>query len=100
MFNYILEQDDQHMVNYIMQQTGYAVASKMPFGKAVEIVRSGKPHASNKFEGYPITPDDVFYFQGEYEEDERKVVLGADGAPIPAGGVRKPKKRIKDVVCE
>lgn len=100
MINYVLTVDERGNVPYIMKQPDCAVASRMPKAKAQGILATGKPHVSDVFGGYPITSDDIYFFQGEYEEDENEVVIGADGAPIPAKGERKSRKRIKDVVCE
>lgn len=101
MTNYILKLDEQNNVRYIMKQKGCAVAGTMSFDSAKRILLGTKKkvRASDEYEGYPITSDDRYFFQGEYEEDETAVDLGADGLPIPAKGVRN-KKRMKDVVCE
>ena len=102
MLNYILKIDEHGEVRYLMKQTNCAVAGKMPFDSAMHILKSGgKIRASEIYEGFPITSDNKYFFEGEYEEDETAIELGADGLPIPAKG-EKPtrKKRMKDVVCE
>ena len=92
MLNYILKINEHGEVRYIM----------MSFDAAMGVLkRGGKIRAMEAYEGYPITSDGTYFFEGEYEYDETEIDLGADGLPIPAKGVKSlRKKRIKDVVCE
>ena len=88
MLNFILNRDNvTHNVRYIMKQKNANVMAEMPMENALKMLQNQNVHASDLFDGYPVTADDVYFFAGEVEKP-------VEEAP------KKPKKRIKDVVCE
>ena len=85
MLNFILNRDANGNVNYLYRNDNtHPVTGKIPFANALAMLK-GDVHASDEYPGYPLTVDDKYFFDGQYEIEE---------AP------KKPKKRIKDVVCE
>ena len=104
MVNWILTQNGDGTVNYLMKQKGCNYAGKTNFESALWILKHGKGEvrASGEFPMYPLTSDGVYFFAGEFD-DQEPPEIGADGLPLLAGdGTKKGKgkKRVKDVVCE
>jgi len=87
MLNFILNRNPvTRNVSYIMKQPNANVKAEMPMENALKMLQNKNVHASDLFDGYPVTVDDVYFFDGDVEK--------------PVEEPKKPKKRIKDVVCE
>ena len=87
MLNFILNRNPvTRSVSYIMKQPNANVKAEMPMENALKMLQNKNVHASDLFDGYPVTSDDVYFFDGDVEK--------------PVEEHKKPKKRIKDVVCE
>ena len=102
MVNWILTQNGDGTVNYLMKQKGCNVTGKTKFESALGLLRLAKKdvRVSAEFPEYPLTSDGVYFFAGEFD-DQEPPEIGADGLPLPAGAEKpKRKKRVKDVVCE
>ena len=103
MVNWILTQNVDGTVNYLMKQKNCNFTGKTKFESALWMLKQGgEIRASGEFPMYPLTSDGVYFFAGEFD-DQEPPEIGADGLPIPAtDGKNKPtkKKRNKDVVCE
>ena len=103
MLNWILKRNDDGTVDYLMKQKGCNYAGKTNFESALWILKHGKGEvrASGEFPMYPLTSDGVYFFAGEFD-DQEPTEIGADGLPLLAGNAKKPrtKKRVKDEVCE
>lgn len=105
MVNYVLNirfdrDSNRRMVRYLMRQKAANVINWMPFETAVEMLKQGTAHVSDLYQDFPITADDVYYFDAMVDRGMGETVrIGADGLPIPAGDGR-PVRRIKDIVCE
>ena len=74
-------------VNYRMKQSGGAVGSKTELSNAEWMLEQNKPFRSKEFEDFPIAVrterGDEYFFEGVWPEPQKK-----------------PRKRIKDKVCE
>jgi len=102
MLNWILKRNDDGTVDYLMKQKGCNYAGKTKFENALWILKQGKGevHASGEFPMYPLTSDGVYFFAGEFD-DQEPPEIGADGLPLLAAAEKpKRKKKVKDVVCE
>ena len=86
-------------VKYIMSQKTANVQHEMPFEQALKMLAGETVSKSDKFEGFPITADGVYYFAGEFVKNRNDVdstiELGADGFPIPATATTKKSRRAK-----
>lgn len=72
-------------VNYLMKQKDGPVGSATPLSTAEWMLAQYKPERSTEFPGYPIrvtVAGTDYYYEGLWPEK------------------KKPRKRIKDVVCE
>ena len=101
MLNYILKRNADGTVDYLMKQKGCNVTGKTKFESALWMLKhGGEIRASGEFPMYPLTSDGVYFFAGEFD-DQEPPEIGADGLPLLAGAEKpKRKKRVKDVVCE
>jgi len=100
MLNWILKKNDDGTVDYLMKQKNCNFAGKTKFESALWILKHGKGEvrASGEFPMYPLTSDGVYFFAGEFD-DQEPPEIGADGLPLLAGAEKpKRKKRIKDKV--
>ena len=82
-----------------MSQKTANVQHEMPFEQALKILTRKTVSKSDKFEGFPITADGVYYFAGEFVKNrdnaDSTIELGADGLPIPATATAKKNRRAK-----
>ena len=99
MVNWILKRNDDGTVDYLMKQKGCNYAGKTKFESALRMLRQGgEVRGSEEFPMYPLTSDGVYFFAGEFD-DQEPPEIGADGLPLLAGAEKpKRKKRIKDKV--
>lgn len=70
MLNYILKVSPDGMVKYYMENGKYPVTAETTFENAKWMLEQGKARVSDKHKGFPLTSDDVYFFQGEAEEVE------------------------------
>lgn len=129
MVDYILNRDENGMVRYLYgKDRKYPYVGKCKWESArwmLENDRSRELRMSEEFEGFPLTADGVYFFDGAIEHGAEEdggpggaatprsksfrteeteaaaPVCGPDWCEIPEV-VEKPrrKKRIKDVACE
>ena len=99
MVNWILTQNGDGTVNYLMKQKNCNFAGKTKFESALWMLKQGgEIRASGEFPMYPLTSDGVYFFAGEFD-DQEPPEIGADGLPLLAGAEKpKRKKRVKDEV--
>ena len=133
MVDYILNRDENGMVRYLYgKDKRYPVVGRTKWESARWMLENDKTRElrmSEEYEGFPLTADEVYFFDGAIEhgaeedggpggaatEDTEAVApgcgpdyceipaaeLGADGLPLPAGAEKpKRKKRVNDIVCE
>lgn len=116
MSKYVLNKGLDGKVGYLFVNDGaHPVSGRTAYESAkwmIENDRKRTVRMSEKYPGYPLTSDGVYYFDGEVSDvsacakescdiqDEAEI--GADGLPIPAGNGKRTrlKKRVKDEVCE
>ena len=53
-------------VRYLMVQDGCTVTGMAPCDAALKMLWGKDVYASNAYEGYPLTADGVYYFDGVY----------------------------------
>ena len=90
------------VIGYLMKQKDCIVTGVTGYESAMWMLTNDKskaPRMSDEFEGYPLTADGIYFFDGQMEESPTDAELGADGLPIPAGD-GKPKRRQKKNVQE
>lgn len=68
MINWILNIKQNGNVWYIMQNGAHPVCAVMPVHDALKRLPQNGVRISDRFDGFPLTGDDVFFFDGEYEE--------------------------------
>lgn len=65
--NWIVDIMEDGNVRYMMENGGYPVRAEMPFGNALALLKKGEVKISERFQGFPLTADDVFFFAGDAE---------------------------------
>ena len=96
MVNWILTQNGDGTVNYLMKQKNCNFAGKTKFENALWMLKQGgEIRASGEFPMYPLTSDGVYFFAGEFD-DQEPPEIGADGLPLLAVAEKpKRKKRVE-----
>lgn len=95
MVNWILTQNVDGTVNYLMKQKNCNFAGKTKFESALWMLKQGgEIRASGEFPMYPLTSDGVYFFAGEFD-DQEPPEIGADGLPLLAVA-EKPKRKKRD----
>lgn len=70
MINWILNIRQNGKVRYIMENGDYPVMSEISFYDLIRKLPQNAVRISDKFPGFPITTDDKYYYEGDFEEVE------------------------------
>lgn len=105
MSNIILNQvmvGDKPMVRYLMKQKGGNVEGKTSPKSAMWMLTNDKskvPHMTEEFQGFPLTADGVYFFDGAVEDGEGTSSVSASAATFPSEGKALGKTEDDAPVC-
>ena len=71
--NYTLNVSKDGMVNYYMENGNYPVTAKTTLENAIWMLERGKVRVSDKHkaEGFLLTSDDVYFFDGQADQEPK-----------------------------